>query len=167
MGDLNRFEKYGRQIWLDEHDDFFDYEDFHETQDSFNDGKFIISTRRIPNLITIYSLLPCHSLPGYGFYHNIRPNYLQLKQLECPPVQYRLPKSSKTHIYNNGDSPIPDENTLEKHNVHKISNFIVVYKKDGEEIQVWLHKNRFEKKFCIKHMDFPGMLGDNHDSHVC
>merc|ERR1712150_261429 len=38
--------------------------------------------------ISIFSLLPCHSLPGYSYYHDIGKEF-ELKQLECPPNQYR------------------------------------------------------------------------------
>ena len=151
------------------------YDDFRDTGVVPNDGNYVISSRRIPNIVTIYSLLPCHSLPAYGFYHKIRSNFLQLKQLECPPKQYRLPKSSKSHIYNNGDQSMPSISTLERNKVEKISNFIILYQKDLLNtpwnspivFQTWLHKNRFEKKFCVHHMHFPQMLGDNHDTHVC
>ena len=123
----------------------------------------------LPVSSVIYSLLPCHSLPGYGFFNNIRSNYLSLKQLECPPVQYRLPKSSKNYIYNDGNQPIPSIPILEHHRVHKLSNFIILYKKDqnSEDMLIWLHKNRFKKRFCTFHMHFPQMLGDNHDTHIC
>merc|ERR1711881_265665 len=89
-----------------------------------HDYRFIVTSKLVPNPVTVYSLLPCHSLPGYGFFHNIRSNMLTLKQLECPPVQYRLPSSSKTYIYNNGDQPLPSIATLERHKVHKTTNFI-------------------------------------------
>merc|ERR1711881_631077 len=86
----------------------------------------------------------------------------------CPPYKYRMPRSSKNHIYQNGDLPAPSIGVLERHKVHSNSNFIVIYRKEaqvGTEIRTWLHRNGFILTNCFFHTFAP--LGENHDTHMC
>ena len=131
--------------------------------------------------VVIYSLLPCHSLPGYGYYSDID-HPIIFNQLECPPHLHRQFKIQKKyqqtgsspnpeveitykHLYNDGNLPIPPISELENFKIHIKSDFLVIYEKDAENYKIWLHKNAFRKKKCFFHTHMP--LGEEHDKYMC
>lgn len=148
------------------------------------DNKII--ARKITRPITIWSLLPCHSLPAYSFYYDVDKE-IELKQLECPPSQYRSkffvggqsnfrnhnnknsdqPKSNFKYreLYNDGNQPIPKIDLLEEYNVAQNSNWIVIYQKDAMINIIWLHSHGFHQRRCFFHTHLP--LGPEHDTHMC